>query len=193
MALEKLMIATWAFVPAGIVALAAGTIHGQGSVAEATRAPASAPVATKAAEAKVLLDPLEQRLLEAARARLSAQKAYYEEGRITIDRYIMASQHVMEVERSVSRTDVDRLAAIQRHVDRLREIEQREKAELNQGKGTIADVAEIQEQLLEAEVLLKKSRMRASPDPKIVALERRLSEIERKLDEILKRQDERPR
>jgi hypothetical protein len=194
MALEKLAIAAWAFIPAGIVTFAASTMFGQEPATKRKVDLAAAPASVAAAEKeKVLVDPLEQELLRAARDRLEAQKKYYEEGRITIDRFIMACQQLMEVERSVSRTGAEQLAAIQQHVERLREIEKREQAELVLGKGTVADVSEITQKRIEAEVLLKKSKMPVKPDPQILALERRLGEIERKLDELLKLQGERSR
>jgi RNA polymerase sigma factor (sigma-70 family) len=192
MVLENIAMAAWALLPAGIVAFAAGTMLGQEPAKKFKPDLAPTPVA-EAEKPKILVDPLEQELLRAALARLEAQRTYYEEGRITIDRLIMASEQVMEVERSVSRTDAERLAAIQRHLDRLRAIKEREKGELAVGRGTAADLAEATQRRLEAEVILKKAKMPAKPDPQVVALERRLAEVERKLDELLNRQGDRRR
>jgi RNA polymerase sigma factor (sigma-70 family) len=149
----------------------------QGKAAKTERA-AAAPVESP----KVLVDPLEEKLLLAARQRLDAQRAYYEEGRITIDRFLAASQEVMVVERMVSRTKEEVLAAIQRHIDRLQEIKAREEAEIKVGRGTAADLAEANQSLLQAEVLLKKTKMPDKTNPDLTALERRLSEVERKLE-----------
>jgi hypothetical protein len=85
----------------------------------------------------------------------------------------------------VSRTKEESLAAIQRHVDRVKEIVAREEAEVIVGKGTEADVTEARQCLLQAEVLLKKSKMPDKTNPDFSALERRLSEVERKLDLLL--------
>jgi hypothetical protein len=98
----------------------------------------------------------------------------------------------MEVERMVSRTNADRLAAIERHLDRLKEVEEREQAELKIGQGTVADVAEAHQNRLAAEVLLKKSKMPSKTNAELSALEHRLSEVERKLDQLLKQQGDRP-
>ncbi len=89
----------------------------------------------------------------------------------------------------VARKDSEVLSAMQRHVDRLKEMENREKAELVVGKGTEADVTEITQNRLEAEVMLKQAR-ESKPAPDLAALERRLSELERKLDRVLKYQAE---
>jgi hypothetical protein len=163
------------------------TAQGQDAKTERATAP---PVASP----KVLVDPLEEELLRAARERLDAQRAYYEEGRITIDRFLAASQEVMVVERMVSRTKAEVLAAIQRHVDRLKEIKAREEAEIKVGRGTSADIAEANQSLVQAEVLLKKSKMPDKSPPDLMAIERRLSEVERKLDLLLNQGDgNRPR
>ena len=66
----------------------------------------------------------------------------------------------------------------------------REKGDLAVGRGTVADVAEAHQGLLEAEVLLKRSKMPVKSNPQILALERRLGEVERKLDELLKQRGE---
>ena len=194
MAIEKMAIAAWALIPAGIVTFAAGTMLGQEPATKRKPDLAGPRPRWRRQKKKRSWSIRSSRNCSARPShRLEAQKKYYEEGRITIDRFIMACQQVMEVERSVSRTDAERLAAIQRHVERLREIEKREQAELVVGKGTVADVSEITQKRLEAEVLLKKSKMPVKPDPQILALERRLGEVERKLDELLKQQGERRR
>ncbi len=131
-----------------------------------------------------------RQLLKASRARLEAQRAYYEEGRITLDRMVMASERLMEVERLIARKDSERMAAMQRHADRLKEMEDRERKELEVGKGTVADVSEIAQNRLEAEVRVKIAK-EAGPSADVAALERRLSDVERKLDQLLKKQPER--
>ena len=95
----------------------------------------------------------------------------------------MASDRLMEVEQLVARTDSEALAAMQRHADRLKEIEARERKELEVGKGNVDDVSEITLNRLEVEAMLKKAK-EARPSPDVAVLERRLSEVERKLDQI---------
>ena len=102
----------------------------------------------------------------------------------------MASERLMEVERLIARKDSERLAAMQRHIDRLKEMEAREIAEEKVGKGTVADVSEIAQNRLEAEVRLKAAK-EPGPAADVIALERRLSEVERKLDQLLKKLPER--
>ena len=75
----------------------------------------------------------------------------------------------------------------------MKEIVAREEAEVNVGKGTEADVAEARQCLLQAEVLLKKTKMPDKTNPDLSALERRLSEVERKLDLLLNQGDGNPR
>ena len=192
MALEKMATLAWTVLPAGILVITAGWVigHEPGSKqnpqgAAVPRQESKTVTAPAAPEPPDPVDPLVRQLLNAARQRFEAQRAYYEEGRITIDRFVMASDRLMAVERLSLAMISEALAAMQRHVDRLKEIEERERAELEVGKGTDADVAEINQNRLEAEVMLMKAK-EAKPSPDVAALERRLGEVERKLDQILK-------
>jgi hypothetical protein len=122
-------------------------------------------------------------LLAAARQRQDAQRAYYEEGRITIDRFVDANKQLALAELRLAKTDADRLAIRQRHVDRIKAIVNREQAELAAGRGTVADVSEAAERCLEAELDLKLSQREAG---EMAGLTRRLNDLERKVDQLLK-------
>jgi hypothetical protein len=98
------------------------------------------------------IDPLVQKLLDAARQRVEAQRAFYEEGRITIDRFVDAYAQLEKAELLATGDESERVAIRQRHLDRLKEIEEREKAEIQLGRGTIANVAEIQQRRALAEM-----------------------------------------
>jgi RNA polymerase sigma factor (sigma-70 family) len=196
MALEKLATLAWTVLPAGILVITAGWVIGHEPGSKQNPQGLTIPrqetktfIVSAAPELPDPVDPLVRQLRHAARQRFEAQRAYYEEGRITIDRIVMASDRLMAVERLVARKDSEVLAAMQRHVDRLKQIEERERKELEVGKGTVADLAEINQNRLEAEVMLMKAK-EAKPSPEVVALERRLSEVERKLDRILKAEAE---
>ena len=196
MALEKMVTVAWTVLPAGFLVVTAGLVIGHEPGSKQKPQEGSAPsqeskavVVPAAPEPPDPVNPLVRQLLKAARERFDAQRAFYEEGRITIDRFAMASKQLMEVERMIARNDSEVLSAMQRHVNRLKEIEDRERAELQVGKGTIADLTEANQNRLEAEVMLMKAK-EAKPSPDLAVLERRLSELERKLDQILKSQQE---
>jgi hypothetical protein len=141
--------------------------------------PAPVPaVPSEAARPKEAADPLVEQLLRASRERYDAQRAYYQEGRITIDRFVMASERLMEVERMIAQTQEERVAALHRHVDRLKELEDRERKEMEQGKSTVADVSEALQAKLEAEVLLRTARQ-AKPALDLESLDRRVKVLER--------------
>jgi hypothetical protein len=127
------------------------------------------------------VDRLAQQLLEAARKRLEAQRAYYLEGRITLDRYLDASKQLEVAELRVAKTDADRLAVRNRHVDRTKEIEIREKTEREAGRGTDADVSEAHERRLEAELGVMVSQRQGG---EMAALVRRVNELERKVEQL---------
>ncbi|WP_168222101.1 RNA polymerase sigma factor [Aquisphaera giovannonii] len=133
-------------------------------------------------------------LLEAARQRLEAQKAYYEEGRITLDRYVDASRAVMVAERILQEKgkSADR-GPLLRHVQRLRDIEARERAELVAGRATVSDVAEIVQARVEAEIQLGNGDVSASQvQGEVTRLRARVDALEKKLDDALKALGERP-
>ena len=128
---------------------------------------------------------LSSRILEAARQRLEAQTKFYEEGRITIDRYLDASDQVRAAEIRVATTREARIAAAQAHLDRVQSILKREKAEVEVGRGTVADVAEAQLRLDVAEMELLQSQ-EAPKSEATVILEKRVDAMEKKLDRVIK-------
>jgi RNA polymerase sigma factor (sigma-70 family) len=137
------VMAAVALTSAGALVFAAG---GSGQAQKEPGRGVFTPPAAKVAPTPVRVPPTEkddrQRLLETARKRLQTQRAYYEEGRITIDRYLDASQQLFSAELGLSRTPETRAAAAKAHLDRLDEIVTRERAELEAGRGTSADVSE---------------------------------------------------
>jgi hypothetical protein len=83
-----------------------------------------------------------------------------------------------------AKTDADRLAVWQRHVDRVKEIEKREKAELELGRGMVSDLLEAQARRLEAELDLKLSQRREAGE--MAAVLRRLNDLGRKVEALRK-------
>jgi len=152
----------------------------------------------------------EEQYVKAARDRLEAQKTFYEEGRITIDRYLDASRQLMDAEQRLelvdhrpARTPPDRSAAAQAHLARVMEIERREQSELKVGRGTRADLAEARLARMQAERIVAqeggrllsgqsiewikdKGKDEQAASRRIADLERRLSDLERKFDQLSK-------
>ena len=75
----------------------------------------------------------ESRVLAAEKAH-EALSRYYEEGRIALDRLLSMSKALLESQRDVAAKDEARLTAFVAHLDRMKEIEAREKAELVIGR-----------------------------------------------------------
>nr|WP_303652943.1 RNA polymerase sigma factor [Paludisphaera mucosa] len=135
------------------------------------------------------IDDVRGRILAAARARLDAQRNYYNQGRITIDRFLDASQNLMVAETAVAEDDSARVAAAQGHLDRIVEIMGREEARLKSGRGTAADVTEARASLENATLLYLDAvrtarRLREADD-----LRRRVEALEKRLDEPLLKPD----
>jgi RNA polymerase sigma-70 factor (ECF subfamily) len=164
MMLAKLKMGALGMLSAAAVAIGAGGLLGQdgakpgpkaspvrgkardaaGPVDQAKPGPKASPATGKIATAEDEIATMRRRLVETARQRLETQKAFYEEGRITIDRYIDAIEKLLDAERLVAATDAARRAALERYVTRIEDVLRREQTELGIGRGTKADVAEAQ-------------------------------------------------
>jgi RNA polymerase sigma factor (sigma-70 family) len=192
MMLKKMSIIACVLVPIGIALGGGGAILVRTSRAQdAPKTAANRTIpATKTSERsdppkETELDRKIRELLDASRDRLAAQRAYYEEGRITLDRFVDACAQLEKVQLLAARTDAERRLIQLRHVELLREIEQREQAEQQVGRGTVADVAEARQHRLEAEVLLEVAENSPAATASIL---RRLDALEKKVDRLL--QDE---
>lgn len=120
-------------------------------------------------------------LIEAANNRVEVQKAFYEEGRITLDRFIGGLDDLCEVQLLAASTDAQRAAIYLRRIDLLKQVENREKAELEVGRGTQADVAESRQARLRAEFDWKTRRRDQAEKATLL---RRIDELERKVEEL---------
>lgn len=124
-------------------------------------------------------------LVEAARRRVEAQRGFYDEGRITIDRFLDAIILLKNAEVKAAATPEARVAAIASALERVREVEKQERHELEVGRGTVADIAEAAQAREQVELELREAR-RPSRPPDLESLDRRLSALERKVDLILR-------
>jgi hypothetical protein len=129
------------------------------------------------------IDPQLRWVIIAAAQRLDAQRAYYEEGRITIDRFIAACANFERVLLLATKTPDERRKVRQRHVDLLKEIANREEAERIVGRGTAADVAEARQAVAEAEYMLVAAE---KAEAEQASLRRRIDELERKVEQLQK-------
>lgn len=60
------------------------------------------------------IDPKLKELIEATRTRVEAQKTYYEQGRLTLDRYNQGLVALCDLELLAATTDAERSAIFQR-------------------------------------------------------------------------------
>jgi hypothetical protein len=178
---------------AGAIALAAG---GTGMQEKATFLK-SKPAGAAAAKAKPA-EPVEdfdspdtlkkaiERRVEAARRRLEAQRAYYEEGRITLDRMNDASRQVMLAETAASATKDERVAVAKTHLDRMTELLQRERAELEIGRSTVADVSEAEFAREDAAIDYLQARQSRGPE-EVEVLKKRVESLEKQIAGLTQR------
>jgi RNA polymerase sigma factor (sigma-70 family) len=145
MLIKKLVFIACALLPIGTIAVGGAVLLAGRTQAQKASAAAATPQVPRSTAKESPppdeIDQLSQLLLDAARKRLDTQRAFYEEGRITLDRFLDASKQLEIAELRLAKTDADRIAVKQRHVGRIKEIENREKAELKVGRGTTADVS----------------------------------------------------
>ena len=168
MTLKKLTLAACALLPIGMLSVVGGAFLARRSLAQVQSRPGAASTqrrpeaATKEQPKAAEVDPLFRQLLAAARQRVDTQRAFYEEGRITLDRVVDACQQLENAELLTAKSDAERDAAKKHFLDLLKEIEHREQTELIAGRGTVADVAEIVLRRIQTEVALKKAQQEAA-------------------------------
>jgi len=209
---RSLAMSQWKLVMFALAALGAtsaasiGLAVGGGSQERPTPGRGGAPGATAQAapEKKVtppavkdLPEPVEvmlpkqaKRLLAAARQRVDAQRAFYEEGRLTIDRYIQALQLLNAAEMEQAPTREARIIAAQTHIERTVQHLKREQDELKAGRGTIADVAEAALAHEQAFAELLKAHKVPGPGD-VEGLQKRVETLEKQLDRVIKLMEQR--
>jgi RNA polymerase sigma factor (sigma-70 family) len=158
-----------------------------GPAAQTTRPKTEAPPVVKELPepVEVMLPKQMVRRLNSAAQRLDAQRAYYEEGRITIDRFIQALELFYEAQMEQAKTRQERIIVAQNHMDRVGEVLKKEQAELNEGRGTVADVAEAALAYELAAIEWTKAHKVPVPGD-VEALQKRVEALEKQLDRVTK-------
>ncbi len=191
MTIKKLTVAATSLVGLGAIATAGGL-----AVKAARGAQDPKPAATAAIEhskkpdgaAKVdeqdEVDVLVQQMIEVARSRFHHQRQHYELGRITIDRYIDACEQLKNAELTYAKSSDARNAIRRHYLTRLKDIEAREKGDVDAGRATDADLDEIRLRRLQVEIELKTA---SKEEDRLPMLMKRLSDLERKVEQLEKR------
>ncbi len=125
------------------------------SAAAATKRPVK-PFAPSQGTKPKDIDPLVQKLIDAARRRVETQRDSYEEGRITLDRFVDALAKLEKAELMAAGDESERIAIRQEHLHWLKEVEKRELAEVQVGRGTAGDAAEASQRRQLAELDLRR-------------------------------------
>jgi hypothetical protein len=134
----------------GIVAMLAHGVPAQ-NPPDAT----SSKEAAKPAREPVSIDPFVLKLLDAAQRRVDTELPLYKQRRITITSFVDALAQLEKAGLLAATDEAKRMAVRQRHVALLKEIESREMAEVKVGRGAVADLAEVQQRLQQAELDLR--------------------------------------
>lgn len=171
---KKLVTASLVSVSLGVLAVGGGSMLGQtsqpsdsqraslsdGKTTEA--APRGKPFEARAAssndEAASSNDEVEKQLrelLKAAERRLEAQRPYWEQGRITVDRYLDAIAEVGKAEQALATSMDDYRRAQAQMVLRYKQVVDHERAALEAGLGTTSNLTESELRLEKAKLELK--------------------------------------
>ena len=129
------------------------------------------------------LDRLVRQMLDVARSRFESQRGFYEKGRLTIDRYIDACEQLEKAELRFARSEEARNAIRRHYLTRLKDIETREKADVDGGRATAADLDEIRLRRMQVEIELKSPKR---DDNELPAILKRLSDLERRVEQLEK-------
>jgi hypothetical protein len=191
MTCKRLAVATTLLAALGAIATAGGlaVVAARGAqdpkpaTTDATEQGKKPDGAAKAGENDEV-DALVQEMIEVARSRFHHQRQHYELGRITIDRYIDACEQLKNAELTYAKSPQARNAIRRHYLTRLKEIEAREKGDVEAGKATDADLDEIRLRRLQVEIELKRASKEEDGLPAIL---KRLSDLERKVEQFEKR------
>lgn len=112
-------------------------------------------------------DPSVPSRIHAAREFFDAAKTFYQNGTITIDRYLSASERLMQAESAEATSPQMRVDSLAQHVARIREALQSERARFDVGTGSLPNRTEAQLTLAEAEAALQQARVIAVNDPTV--------------------------
>ncbi len=175
-----------AIVTAGGLALVAarGAQHDPRPAVTAAIEQSKKPDGAAKADEQDELDALVRQMIEVARSRFDNQRQVYELGRITIDRFIDACEQLKNAELIFAKSQQARNAIRRHYLTRLKDIEAREKGDINAGKATAADLDEIRLRRLQVEIELKTASKEEDSLPMIL---KRLSDVERKVEQLEKR------
>ena len=105
------------------------------------------------------IEKLKKLRLQSAKVRLDISNAQYEVGKVSIDRLISAAESYLEAELAIEDDDAERLKSFAACRDRMQALMKRELQEYNVGRGTIADLAEVQEAFYKAEIRLGEAKV----------------------------------
>ncbi len=136
----------------------------------------------KTAQAEELNRMLSQ-LVEGASERYRAAKEAYGFARTELDRVIEANRQLELAELKTAKTEAERIAIMERYVDRAKEIEAIANARKQADRGTVADCLQAQYPRVEAEIDLMLARSGAHQS---AALLHRVEELERKVEQLQK-------
>jgi hypothetical protein len=104
------------------------------------------------------LQPLLQARLDAAREEFDARKKEFDVGRGTLDIVFGASHRILHSQKELNPKKDDQIAALQAHLDRMKDVEQINTDRFNAGRITIQDLKVAEYYRLDAEIMLERAK-----------------------------------
>ena len=120
-----------------------------------------APDENPAGEAGATVDALTTRRLEVAKEAMEAARAYFDQGQITIDRYLDICRRYHEAVRDTAKDRAARIQALKELVENYRRVVDRESARLKAGSGSLPNEREARLALIEAKLSLAAEESKA--------------------------------
>jgi hypothetical protein len=195
--LKMLMLKKISVAAAAILSLATLTIGGGVALVRTSRAQDARPKAVRADVNKTYLleapykpaEPIDagrqqQEILKLAHSRFELLSRLHNEGEISLDSLIAACEELEKAESYAAKNSEERIAAKQRHLARLKNIEARSETAVRAGPGSALDLQGIKIRRMQAELDLKTGERN---DADLRAILQRLKELERKVEQLEKR------
>ncbi|WP_074308925.1 RNA polymerase sigma factor [Singulisphaera sp. GP187] len=187
MLMTKLKLAAMGAVALVLLGVGGRTLIGQQETAGQPK-PESVPAdLAKSSPTEAAPDDIAalKKLVESARRRREVQQPFYDQGRISLDRFLDALTQEKNAELQLAITPDEKVAAVAEYLDRVEEVAKKARLLHEAARGTVADIAEVELRYAQGEMELRRARTSMGPLD-LESLDRRVRALETKLDLILR-------
>jgi RNA polymerase sigma factor (sigma-70 family) len=195
--LKMLMLKKISVAAAVILALATLTVGGGVALVRTSKAQDAKSKAARSDVSKAYLleapyrpaepidaDRQKQEILRLAHSRFELRSRLHNAGEISLDHLIAACEELEKAESYAAKNSEERIAAKQRHLSRLKNVEARAETAVKAGQGSAADLQGIKIRRMEVELDLSTGEKN---DANLRVILQRIQELEKKVEQLEKR------